>query len=98
MQPVAAGQLRPVGPTAWASATKQWPMPKTDLQHLLPGLYGKQVQRGLTSGGLAVVGHQVPWCGLDLGGTDEREYHSFACACDYERNPLRRKERQPDSA
>jgi hypothetical protein len=57
MQPVAAGQLRPVGPTAWASATKQWPMPKTDLQHLLPGLYGKQVQPGQTSGDLAVVGH-----------------------------------------
>jgi hypothetical protein len=79
MQPVAAGQLRPVGPTAWASATKEWPMPKTDLQHLLPGLYGKQVQPCLTSGGLAMVGHPVPWCGSGLGATDEREYHSSEC-------------------
>jgi hypothetical protein len=73
-------------------------MPKTDLQHLLPGLYSKQAQSGLTSGGLAVVDHQVPWYGSGLGGIDEREYHSFACASDYERNPLRQKERQPDSA
>jgi RND family efflux transporter MFP subunit len=98
MQPVAAGQLRPVGPTAWASATKQRPMPKTDLQHLLPGLYDKQIQPGLTSGGLAVVGDQVPWYGLGLGGRDEQEYANVTCACGYERNPVRRKERQPGSA
>jgi hypothetical protein len=49
-------------------------MPKTDRQHLLLGLYGKQVQPGLTSGGLALVGHQVPWCGLGLGGREEQEY------------------------
>jgi hypothetical protein len=95
MEPVTAGRLRPVGPTAWANATIQWPMPKTDLQNFLRGLYGKQVQPGLTSEGLAVVGHQVPWCGLGLGGRDEQGYANFACARDYERNPGQRNERQP---
>jgi MFS superfamily sulfate permease-like transporter len=63
----------------------------------LPGLYGKVWQPGParpdTSGGLAVVGHPVPWCGLGLGGSDERAYRSYTCPC--ERNPVRRDERQP---
>jgi hypothetical protein len=39
----------PGRPHRLASATKRWPMPKTDLQHLLPGLRGciHVVQAGL---------------------------------------------------
>ena len=37
---------------------------------------------------------RAPRYGPGLGGRDEREYRNLRCACGYERNPVRRNERQ----